>query len=212
MSVYCLGNWVIINTDYLNSIFLGILTAFPSPFEILIVHQKTVSWETFICHFIQSISDNKSFEENTMTQDNPDKFDSMPFIALIHHISKNRLKYAMKNPDSIDMVHEGRYLMAIHRMKNLSQADLSNIFGQSKGTIAKALRKLEDGGYVERIIDEDNRRKYILNTTEKGDELAVLLIRDMEQWERLVAIDELDCDAREKLKKIARRSEEIIEE
>ena len=43
-----------------------------------------------------------------------DKFDSMPFIALIHHISKNKLRYAQKNPNHIDMVHEGRYLMEIH--------------------------------------------------------------------------------------------------
>ena len=44
-----------------------------------------------------------------------DKFDSMPFFALIHHISKNRLRYTMKNPNHIDMVHEGRYLMEIHK-------------------------------------------------------------------------------------------------
>ena len=77
-----------------------------------------------------------------------DKFDSMPFIALIHHISKNKLRYSIKNPNRVDMVHEGRYLMEIHKRKNLSQDDLANIFGQSKGTIAKALRKLEDKGYV----------------------------------------------------------------
>ena len=97
-----------------------------------------------------------------------DKFDSMPFIAVIHHISRNKLRYAQKNPNHIDMVHEGRYLMEIHKRKDLSQDDLATIFGQSKGTIAKALRKLEDKEYVERIIDENNRRKYILKTTEKG--------------------------------------------
>ena len=75
-----------------------------------------------------------------------DKFDSMPFIALIHHISRNKLRYAQKNPNHIDMVHEGQYLMELYKRKNLSQDDLATIFGQSKGTIAKALRKLEDHG------------------------------------------------------------------
>jgi predicted HTH transcriptional regulator len=99
-----------------------------------------------------------------MTKENneSDKFDTMPFIALIHHISKNRLRYTVKNPNRIDMIHEGRYLLAIHNNKNLSQDDLAATFGQSKGTIAKALRKLEDKKYVERKIDENNRRKYIL--------------------------------------------------
>ncbi len=147
-----------------------------------------------------------------MTQNNDkDKFDSMPFTALIHHISKNKLRYSQKNPNRIDMVHEGRYLMAIHKMKNLSQSDLANIFGQSKGTIAKALRKLEDKEYVERTIDDNNRRKYILKTTKKGEKLAILLKQDFDEWERNVGIDKLDDNTKNQLKKIARKSEEILE-
>ena len=147
-----------------------------------------------------------------MTDKNTDKFDSMPFIALIHHISKNKLKYSMKNPNHIDMVHEGRYLMEIHKRKNLSQNDLANIFGQSKGTIAKALRKLEDKEYVERQIDENNRRKYILNTTKKGEELAIQLKKDLENWEETVGIDRLDDKTKSQLREIARKSEEILKE
>ena len=141
-----------------------------------------------------------------------DKFDSMPFIALIHHISRNKLKYSMKNPDHIDMVHEGRYLMEIHKRKNLSQDDLASIFGQSKGTIAKALKKLEDKGYVERTIDENNRRKYILKTTKEGEELAILLTKDLKEWEETVGIDKLDESAKNQLREIARKTEEILEE
>ncbi|WP_406535905.1 MarR family winged helix-turn-helix transcriptional regulator [Methanobrevibacter sp.] len=141
-----------------------------------------------------------------------DKFDSMPFISLIHHISRNKLKYSMKNPNGIDMVHEGRYLMEIHKCKNLSQDDLANIFGQSKGTIAKALRKLEDKEYVERKIDDNNRRKYILKTTKKGEELAILLKKDLKEWEKKVGIDKLDENTKIQLIKIARKSEEILKD
>lgn len=141
-----------------------------------------------------------------------DKFDSMPFIALIHHISRNKLRYSQKNPNHIDMVHEGRYLMEIYKRKNLSQDDLATIFGQSKGTIAKALRKLEDKKYVERIVDENNRRKYILNITEKGEKLAILLEDDLKKWEKQVGIDKLDDDAKDQLREIARKTEEILNE
>ena len=147
----------------------------------------------------------------TCENDTKDKFESMPFIALIHHISKNKLKYSMQNPNRMDMVHEGRYLIEIHKRKDLSQDDLANIFAQSKGTIAKALRKLEDKEYVERKVDESNRRKYILNTTEKGEEMAILLIEDLENWEKSVGIDQLDESAKDQLRKIARKSEEILE-
>lgn len=146
----------------------------------------------------------------TQKNDEIDKFDSMPFIALIHHISKNKLRYSQKNPNRIDMVHEGLYLMEIHKRKNLSQDDLANIFGQSKGTIAKALRKLEDKEYVERKIDENNRRKYILKTTQKGEELSILLKKDLEEWEESVGIDKLDEKTKNQLREIARKSEEIL--
>lgn len=149
---------------------------------------------------------------DNMNDENLDKFDSMPFISLIHHISKNKLKYTMENPNRIDMVHEGRYLMEIHKKRDLSQDDLANIFGQSKGTIAKALKKLEDKEYVERKIDENNRRKYILNTTKKGEELAILLENDLENWEKIVGIDRLDEKTKNQLRQIARKSEEILEE
>lgn len=147
----------------------------------------------------------------TRKEDSEDKFDSMPFFALIHHISKNRLKYIMENPNQLDMVHEGRYLIVIHEKKNLSQDEIANIFGQSKGTIAKALRKLEDKGYVERKVDEKNRRKYILKTTKKGDDLAILLINEFNEWEEKVGIGELDDETKHKLIEIARKSEEILE-
>ena len=149
---------------------------------------------------------------DNMNDENLDKFDSMPFISLIHHISKNKLKYTMENPNRIDMVHEGRYLMEIHKKRDLSQDDLANIFGQSKGTIAKALKKLEDNEYVERKIDENNRRKYILNTTKKGEELAILLENDLENWEKIVGIDRLDEKTKNQLRQIARKSEEILKE
>ena len=148
--------------------------------------------------------------KNMTNENHPDKFDSMPFVSLVHHISRNKLKYSMKNPNHIDMVHEGRYLMEIHKRKNLSQDDLANIFGQSKGTIAKALRKLEDKEYVERTIDENNRRKYILKTTPKGEELAILLKKDLNEWEEMVGIDKLDDKTKDQIRKIARKSEEIL--
>ncbi len=137
-----------------------------------------------------------------------DKFDSMPFMSLINHISKNKLRYSLRNPDRIQ---EGNYLIEINKRKNLSQDDLADIFGQSKGTIAKALRKLEDKEYVVRKTDENNRRKYILNTTEKGEELAILLNNDLKEWEEKVGIDKLDDNAKKQLIQIARKSEEILE-
>ncbi|WP_295721873.1 helix-turn-helix domain-containing protein [uncultured Methanobrevibacter sp.] len=62
------------------------------------------------------------------------------------------------------MVHEGRYLMQIHRSNDLSQDDFDDFFAQSKGTIAKALKKLEDNGYVEKNPGNQHKKIYIKTT------------------------------------------------
>ena len=144
--------------------------------------------------------------------DNKDIFDLMPFFALAHHIYKNRLDYVMKNPNSIEMIHESKYLMQIYKNKDLSQDDLASLFGQSKGTIAKHLRTLEDEGYIIRQVDDNNRRKYILNTTEKGDKLAVLKINELKEWNEKVGVSSLDEETLQKIRQIARKSEEILKE
>ncbi len=141
-----------------------------------------------------------------------DIFDIMPFFALAHHIYKNKLDYSMKNPNNIPFIHESKYLIHIYKEKNLSQDDLANIFGQSKGTIAKHLRTLEDEGYIVRRVDDSNRRKYLLKTTKKGDELALLKINELEEWNRKVGVLDLDDDSMDKFRKIARKSEEILKD
>ena len=71
---------------------------------------------------------------------------------------------------------------------------------------------MEDKNYVERIVDENNRRKYILNITEKGEKLAILLEDDLKKWEKQVGIDKLDNNTKDQLRKIARKTEEILNE
>lgn len=146
------------------------------------------------------------------TDDNEDIFDLMPFFALAHHIYKNKLDYVMKNPNNIAMIQESKYLMQIYKNKNLSQDDLASLFGQSKGTIAKHLRTLEDEGYIIREVDDTNRRKYILNTTEKGDRLAVLKINELNEWNDKVGVSELDEETIQKIRNIARKSGEILKD
>ena len=125
-----------------------------------------------------------------------DIFDMMPFFALAHHIYKNKLDYTINNPKNIPLIHESKYLIHIYKEKNLSQDDLANIFGQSKG----------------RQVDESNRRKYILRTTEKGNKLAVLKINELNEWNKKVGVLDLDEDSMEKFRKIARKSEEILKD
>lgn len=51
-----------------------------------------------------------------------------------------------------------------------SQDDVADALRLDKATVARALSSLEKKGYVERSINLDNRRKYILTLTQNGKE------------------------------------------
>ena len=67
--------------------------------------------------------------------------DNSPIIAWIHNISLNQQKYMKSKIKDYDFGHNVRYLMFIFDNPNCSQEDLVNMFCQSKGNIAKILKK-----------------------------------------------------------------------
>ena len=130
-------------------------------------------------------------------------FRDVPFIALIHNISKNQIKYLKSRIEEYGLGREIRYVMMVYDNPGCSQDDLVNIYGESKANVAKALRKLEDEGFIKREINSDNRRKYRLRATSKAEELVPKVRQISKDWERKVGIDELDFEFKEKLRQIA---------
>ena len=130
-------------------------------------------------------------------------WDNSPFVAWIHNISKNQMKYLNSHIDDLNLGHEMRYIMAIFDNPGISQDDLVNMFGQSKASIAKSLKKLEDDGYIEREVNPENRRKYMLKTTPKAQKLVPKIRQISKDWERKVGITDEDDELKERIKEIA---------
>lgn len=139
-------------------------------------------------------------------------WDNSPFIAWIHNISKNQMKYLNSHINDMNLGHEMRYIMAIFDNPDISQDDLVNMFGQSKATVAKSLKKLEDDGYIKREVNPENRRKYMLNTTSKADELVPKIRKISKDWEREVGITEEDYELKERIKEIAINGMKLTED
>lgn len=139
-------------------------------------------------------------------------FENAPFIAWVHNISKNQLKYLNLRLADLDLGHEIRYVMIIYDNPDLSQEDLVNLSGQSKGNIAKIIKKLEDNGYVKREINPKNRRKYMLKTTSKANELVPKIRQISREWEAEVGITDKDNELKQRLKEISINSMKIIGE
>lgn len=139
-------------------------------------------------------------------------FENAPFIAWVHNLSKNQLKYLNLRLADLDLGHEIRYVMLIYDNPNISQDDLVNLSGQSKGNIAKIIKKLEDNGYVKREINPKNRRKYMLKTTSKANELVPKIRQISREWEAEVGITDKDNELKQRLKEISINSMKIIGE
>ena len=138
--------------------------------------------------------------------------DKSPLIAWIHNISLNQQKYMKMKFDDLDLGHDVRYIMFIYDHPNCSQEDLVNMFGQSKGNIAKILKRFEDDGFIKRQQNPEIRRKYMLNTTEKGKKLVPKYRQISKEWDRKVGIDDEDTEFKEKIIEIANKGMKLIEE
>ena len=138
--------------------------------------------------------------------------DKSPFIAWIHNISLNQQKYMKMKLDDLDLGHDVRYIMFIYDHPNCSQEDLVNMFGQSKGNIAKILKRFEDDGFIKRQPNPENRRKYMLNTTEKGNKLVPKYRQISKEWDRKVGIDDEDLEFKKKIMEIANKGMKLIED
>ena len=146
--------------------------------------------------------DNESFQGMTKNS---------PFIAWIHNISLNQQKYIKSKFKDLNLGHDVRYIMFIYDNPNCSQEDLVNMFSQSKGNIAKVLKKLDDLGYIKREINPENRRKYMLNTTEKGNDLVPKFRQVSKEWEKEVGITDDDVELKKRIMDIAINSMRITE-
>ncbi|WP_296885606.1 MarR family winged helix-turn-helix transcriptional regulator [uncultured Methanobrevibacter sp.] len=138
--------------------------------------------------------------------------DNSPIIAWIHNISLNQQKYLKSKIKDYDFGHNVRYLMFIYDNPNCSQEDLVNMFCQSKGNIAKILKKFEDVGYIKREINPQNRRKYMLNTTDKANELIPEFRQISKDWDRAVGLTDEDEEFKNRLREIAINGMKLLED
>lgn len=133
-----------------------------------------------------------------------------PLAGLIHNISKNQMKYLKLKFEEFDLNHDIRYVMLIYDNPHISQDELVEMTGQSKGNMAKILKKLEDKGYIKREVNPENRRKYMLKTTSKGNEVVPKIRQISLDWENEVGITQTDEELKERLKEIALKGAELI--
>ena len=82
----------------------------------------------------------------------------------------------------------GQYLFLLNLYKHdgITQEELTEKVKLDKATTARAIKKLEDEGYVKRVKKENDRRAYKLELTEKAEQIKEEVYLIMDEWESKV--------------------------
>lgn len=105
-------------------------------------------------------------------------------LSIIHRTHLMALNAEMKQFG----LSAGQFVVLIHlsEEQNVTQDDLVRRFHIDKSAIARAVRKLEDAGYIQRITDPKNRRAVRLFLTDEGVRIIPEIIRIDRDWEKMV--------------------------
>ncbi|MDD9269752.1 MarR family winged helix-turn-helix transcriptional regulator [Paenibacillus sp. GCM10023248] len=78
------------------------------------------------------------------------------------------------------------FLNALYKEDGLSQEELADYLKIDKGTTAKALKKLEEQGYITRTVSEEDKRRNEVHLTAKALEIKDDVRKVLTDWrERL---------------------------
>ncbi len=129
-------------------------------------------------------------DENLFKNDNV-KF--ITFISIIHRQYMIYLNNCLKKEEiTASLAPILTYLL--HKGTSC-QEDIVKQFKIDKGSIARPIGKLQEKQLINKEIDENNRRKYQLYLTKKGESVALKIMDLNDEWENLIYSS---CDVDEK--------------
>ncbi|QSZ67805.1 MarR family transcriptional regulator [Methanofollis aquaemaris] len=140
--------------------------------------------------------------------------EKVPLGALVsvihrtHHIiiDERMKRYGLSSGQLFTLIH-------LAHQQGITQETLARRFHVDKGTVARAVRRLEDTGYIRRTTDPDDRRAVRIFLTEKGEEIVPEIVRIDQEWEEEVCAgltDEEQKMVRTLLRAIAHNSLSLI--
>jgi DNA-binding MarR family transcriptional regulator len=108
----------------------------------------------------------------------------IPFGAVISITSRGRFNFLNDRLRPLGL-SAGQFpvLMLLYRKQDIMQETLVRHYHLDKGTIARAVKKLKEAGYIRRITDPDNRRAVRLFLTKKGEQIAPVLKAIDNEWD-----------------------------
>jgi DNA-binding MarR family transcriptional regulator len=110
-------------------------------------------------------------------------------------------------------IGSGQYVFIVTLYKNngISQDKLSELINIDKGTTAKAIKKLEEEGYVWREVDPADRRAYKLYVTEKALAIESVICEVLKNANKILSMGFTDEDKAIARKLLEKMSENAVQ-
>lgn len=102
------------------------------------------------------------------------------------------------------------FLLTLYNNNGISQDTLSELLSIDKGTTAKAVKKLQDEGYILREVDSVDRRAYKLYTTEKALQVKPYILEVLSNCNDILSIDFTKEEKELALKLLKKMSENAV--
>lgn len=139
-----------------------------------------------------------------------DMYDSDKFGANLLIFHTNYKKFINIELAKYDLnLIQALCLVLISREDNINQKQLADKLFLTKGAITKAVNKLVDMGLVTREKSEKDKRNYVLNTTDNGNDLFLQIFEINRKWEKEMGLKELPHKFEEIFRHLALRSIEL---
>jgi len=74
------------------------------------------------------------------------------------------------------------FLIRLYHHEGINQETLAESLSVDKATCARAIKKLEEEGFVQRKRDETDKRAYQILLTEKAKKLKPLIKQTLQEW------------------------------
>lgn len=126
-------------------------------------------------------------------------------ILFIFH--KNHNKFLNDELSKYDLsLIQALCILMIHESEELNQKDLSDGLYITKGAITKAVKKLENDGWISREKSIKDKRHFLLKLTEKGEDFIPKIYEINNNWETKMGLNELDSEFMETFTKLTLKS------
>lgn len=111
----------------------------------------------------------------------------IPFRGIMSIITRNHYIFMNHELKHLELTNgQVPCLLVLSKKEGITQDELAKMFYIDKGTIARAIRKLEEKEMVNKVQDPLNRRRYLLSLTQKGEQVIPTILQAEKKWENII--------------------------